>query len=177
MNARKLARAAAAVAVTGAIAVGATSAPAADVAPAGATTITYRGVGGVKIGRTYTDLRKRNLIGKLIQGCELAGPNARSAVLKKPLVGSVDFSFSSPRKVETITLAGGATAKGVGVGDKIAAIKAKFPHAVVDHSTDSVFELTIVRVPKADGGKFEFGVDTHTKKVSAIGIPTIAFCE
>jgi hypothetical protein len=177
MKTRKLAGTAAALVGAGALAIAATGAPA-DVGSTGAKTITGRGVGAVKIGKRYTDLRKQKLVGKIGPGCELAGPDARAAALKKPLVGSVDFSLTSPRKVTTITLTGGgATAKGVGIGDKLAAIQAKFPHALVDHSGESVFELTFVNVPKQDGGKIQFGLSTKTKKVTVIGIPNIAVCE
>jgi hypothetical protein len=177
MKTRKLAGSAAVLAGAGALAIAATGAPA-DVGPAGSKTITARGVGAVKIGKRYTDLRRQKLIGKIGPGCELAGPDARSATLKKPLVGSVDFSLTSPRKVMTITInGGGATAKGVGIGDKLAAIRAKFPHAMVDHTGESVFELTFVNVPKRDGGRIQFGISTTTKKITAIGIPNIAVCE
>jgi hypothetical protein len=176
MKTRNLAATAAALAGAGALVIVATGA--ADVGSSGAKTITYRGVGAVKIGRTYTDLRARKLIGKIGPGCELAGPNARGAALKKPLVGSVDFTLTSPRKVMTITISGGgAKAKGVGIGSTIAGIQSKFPHATVDHSGDSVFELTFVNVPKQDGGLIQFGVSTKTKKVTVIGIPNIATCE
>jgi len=177
MKTRNLAGTAAALAGAGALAIAAGGAPA-HVAPAGAKTITGRGVGAVKIGKRYTDLRRQKLVGKIGPGCELAGPQARSAPLKKPLVGSVEFSLSSPRKVTTITLiGGGVTAKGVGIGDNLAAIKAKFPHAAVDHSGASVFEVDFVNVPKQDGGKIQFGISTTTKKITAIGIPNIAVCE
>ena len=49
-------------------------------------------------------------------------------------------------------------AKGVGIGDKIADIQAKFPHATIDHTGESVFELTFVNIPKQDGGLIQFGV-------------------
>jgi hypothetical protein len=78
----------------------------------------------------------------------------------------------------TITISGGgAKAKGVGIGSTIAGIRSKFPHAKVDHSGDSTFELTFVNVPKQDGGLIQFGVSTKTKKVTVIGIPNIAVCE
>src|SRR3954469_7246101 len=100
MKTRNLVGTAAALAGASALALAATGAPA-DVGSAGAKTITYRGVGGVKIGKRYTDLRKQHLVGKIGPGCELAGPNARGAKLAKPLVGSVDFSLTAPRKVAT----------------------------------------------------------------------------
>ena len=139
--------------------------------------ITASGVGGVKIGKTYTELHNKGLIGKIQHGCELGGPNTRAAQLKAPLKGSVNLSFSHPRKVTDITIRGGAKARAVGVGATIAQIKTAFPKAKVDHSTDSTFELTLVNIPKSGGGKLAFGVSTKTHKTTLIGIPFIAFCE
>ena len=160
------------LALTAAIAVSATA-----VAATGDPKITPSGVGGVKLGKTYKALHDAGLIGKIHHGCELGGANTRSANLKAPLKGSVNFTLHSPRKVTDITVSGGATARGVGVGAKIKAIKAAFPKAKVDHSTDHTFELTLVRVPKSGGGKLEFGVSTKTHKTVAIGIPLIAVCD
>ena len=67
----------------------------------------------------------------------------------------------------------------MGIGATIAQIKAKFPHAKVDHSTDQVFQLTLVRTPKRPHGRgrITFGVSTQTHKTTIIGVPFIAFCE
>ena len=142
-----------------------------------AATITPSGVDGVKLGETSAQLRARHLVGRVTKGCELAGPNARSAPLVAPLKGSVDFTMTTPRKVADITVRGGATARGVGIGATIAKIKAAFPKAKVDHSTDHTFGVTLVRIPKNGGGKLQFAVDTSTHRVTLIGIPLIAFCE
>jgi hypothetical protein len=139
--------------------------------------ITAAGVGGVKVGDSYKSLRARGLVGKIRPGCELGGPNTRSASLKGTPKGFVNFTLNSPRKVTDITVRGGAKARGVGIGAKIPAIKAKFPKAKVDHSTDGTFELTLVRVPKSGGGKLMFGVSTKTHRTTLIGIPSIGFCE
>jgi hypothetical protein len=139
--------------------------------------ITPTGVGAVKLGATHTSLHARHLVGKLIKGCELSGPNARSARLAAPLKGSVDFTMTAPRKVTDIAVTGGAQARGVGVGATIPAIKAAFPKAKVDHSTDQMFALTFVTIPKNGGGKLQFGVSTQTHKVTLIGIPSIPVCE
>src|SRR3954453_18755040 len=139
--------------------------------------ITSKGVGGVKIGKTYKQLHDAGLIGKIHHGCELGGANTRSANLKAPLKGQVNFTLKSPRKVTDVTINGGAKARGVGIGDKISDIKAAFPKAKVDHSTDDTFLLTIVRIPKNGGGKLEFGVTTKSKRVTVMGVPRIAICD
>lgn len=144
---------------------------------AAAAKITPAGAGAVKLGETYSQLRARHLVGPIGKGCELAGPGARSASLSAPLKGSVDFTMSSPRKVVDIALRGGATARGVGIGATIPQIKAAFPKAKVDHSTDHTFAVTLVRIPKNGGGRLQFAVDTRTHRVVLIGVPLIAFCE
>jgi hypothetical protein len=139
--------------------------------------ITPAGVDGVKLGETYAQLRARHLVGRIGKGCELAGPNARAASLLAPLKGGVDFTMTTPRKVVDISVRGGATARGVGIGATIAQIKSAYPLAKVDHSTDHTFGVTLVRIPKRGGGKLQFAVDTKTHRVTLIGIPLIAFCE
>ncbi len=93
------------------------------------------------------------------------------------MTGSVDYSLTNPRKVRAITIRGGAKAKGVGIGATIPQIKAKFPHAKVDHSIEDIGLFTIVRIPKRDGGRIMFGVDPGTDKTIAIGVPNIPICE
>src|SRR4051794_23279791 len=152
--------------ITAVSAIGATTAFAAT--QAATPKITPSGVGGVKLGKTYKSLHDAGLIGKIHHGCELGGANTRSANLKAPLKGQVNFTLHSPRKVTDITINGGAKARGVGIGDKIADIKAAFPKAKVDHSTDDTFLLTLVRIPKNGGGKLEFGVSTKSKRVTVM---------
>jgi hypothetical protein len=144
-----------------------------------AAVITPVRVDGVHLGDTHADLRARGKVGPIGPGCEFGGPNTRSAKLKAPLKGFVTYTLTNPRKVTEITITGGAKARGVGIGATIAAIKAKFPHAKVDHSTDQVFQLTLVTTPKrpASGGRIMFGVSTQTHKTTIIGVPGIAFCE
>jgi hypothetical protein len=145
---------------------------------AAAAVITPVRVDGVHLGDTHADLRARGKVGPIRPGCELA-PNTKSAKLKAPLRGSVNYTLSSPRKVDSITITGGARARGVGIGSTIPQIKAKFPHAKVDHSTEQVFQLTLVKTPKRphSGGRIMFGVSTQTKRTTIIGVPFIAFCE
>ena len=143
-----------------------------------AAVITPTRVDGVHLGDTHADLLSRGKVGPIGPGCEFGGPNTRSAKLKAPLKGQVDYTLNSPRKVTTITITKGAKARGVGIGATITAIKAKFPNAIVDHSTESVFQLTVVRTPKRpSGGRIMFGVSTGTHKTTIIGVPNIAFCE
>jgi hypothetical protein len=148
-----------------------------DADSAAAKRITPAGVDGVKRGKTYRRLRRQGLVKRIRKGCELGGPNTRSAGLRAPLKGQVNFTLKSPRKVTDITVRGGAKARGVGIGAKIPAIRAAYPKAKVDHGTDEVFGLTLVKIPKDGGGRLQFGVSTDTKKVTVIGIPFIAFCE
>ena len=144
---------------------------------AAAKVITPTRVDGVHLGDTHQDLRSRGKVGPIRPGCELA-ENTRSAKLKLPLKGNVQYTLSNPRKVDSISITGGAKARGVGIGAKIPAIKAKFPNAKVTHQTDDVFQLTLVRTPRRpSGGRITFGVSTITKRTTIIGVPFIAFCE
>lgn len=142
-----------------------------------AKAITRTGVHGVRLGFTYQRLHRHHRVGRIRRGCELGGPNTRSARLRAPLQGSADFTLTSPHKVTNITIRGGATARGVGIGDTIADVQAAYPKATVDHGTDAVFGITLVKVPKSGGGRLQLAVDTTTHRVTLIGIPFIAFCE
>jgi hypothetical protein len=143
-----------------------------------AAKITPVRVDGVHLGDTHADLRARGKVGIIRPGCELGGPQTRSARLRAPLRGMVNYTLNSPRRVDSITIRGGARARGVGIGAKIPAIKAKFPNATIDHSTDQVFQLTLVKTPmRPSGGQITFGVSTQTKRTTIIGVPFIAFCE
>jgi hypothetical protein len=144
---------------------------------AAAAKITPAGVDGVKLGETYAQLRARHLVGRIGKGCELAGPNARSASLRAPLKGGVDFTMTTPRKVVDISIRGGAAARGVGIGATIPQIKVAYPKAKVDHSTEHTFAITLIRIPKNGGGRLQFAVDTTTHRVTIIGVPAIPFCE
>jgi hypothetical protein len=166
----------AAVVGVGAVVIGSGVAPA-ETSRAAPKKITPSGVDGVKIGKLHAVLRQQGLVGKIRRGCELGGPNTRSARLLAPLKGSVNYTLTKPRKVVDIAIRGGATARGVGIGAKIPAIKAAFPKAKVDHSTDQVFGITLVRIPPNGGGRIQFAVDTTTKRTTLIGVPRIAFCE
>ena len=140
--------------------------------------ITRKGVGAVKLKATYRSLRRKRLVGKLRQGCELAGPTARSAKLRKPLSGRVEFfGRKRPRRVRNIMVLGGGAARGVGIGDTLPDIKDAYPKAKVDRSTEDVFHVTLVKVPRDGGGRLQFAVATHTDRITAIGIPYISFCE
>jgi hypothetical protein len=164
----------AAAAVT-AVAVGASPPSARDSAAAKISPVR---VDGVHLGDTHTDLRARGKVGKIRRGCELGGPDTRSARLLAPLEGSVNYTLEEPRSVETITVRGGARARGVGIGATIPRIKAKFPRARINHNTDEVFQVTLVQTPRRPrGGRITFAVSTRTHRTTLIGVPFIAFCE
>jgi hypothetical protein len=159
-----------------AAAVLATAAPtvARDAAP---KKITAAGVDGIKLGAKHSRLYARGKLGRLRRGCELAGPGTRAARLRAPLKGTADMTRRDPRRVRSITVTGGATARGVGIGATIEEIMERFPGAKVDHGTDEVFLLTLVKVPRSAGGRIVFGVSTETDEITVIGVPYIAFCE
>lgn len=139
--------------------------------------ITPAGVGAVKLGALYTKLRAAGLVGKIGPGCELAGPGARSAALRRPLGGFVDLTLSSPRRVRVISIQRGATARGVGIGSTRAQVKRAFPRAIVDRSTEKTFGITLMKIPKGDGGRMQFGLSTRSGKVTLIGVPLIPICD
>ncbi len=146
-------------------------------APLPAKQVTKDGVGQVKRNMTHKELREKGLVGRLRPGCELGGGATRSARLLAPLRGQVNYTLTNPRLAKIIIVRRGAKAKGVGRGDTIPEIKAKFPHARVNKQTEDVFGLWLVTVPKRDGGKFQFAVDADTERVTLIGVPIITFCE
>ena len=161
------------IALAGAAAIGVTAAP----AQTGGERITGKGVGAVKVGARYAKLHRAGLVGRLRGGCPLGGPGARVARLRAPLVGQVELTRKAPRRVRSVRVQGGASARGVGIGDAIADVTAAYPAAKVDHSTDETFEATMVRVPKRGGGPIVFAVSTRTKAIIEIGVPAIPLCE
>jgi hypothetical protein len=145
---------------------------------AAAIAITPAGVGDVKLGKTFNELRQANLIGGLRNGCELSGPNTKFASLRAPLKGTVDLTKTSPRKVARITITGkGATARGVGIGSSATTLKRKFPKAKAEHASEEIFGVTLYKVPSTGGGRMWFAVDVSTKKVTLIGVPNLSFCD
>ena len=86
----------------------------------------------------------------------------------------MNFTLSNPRRATDITIRGGAEARGVGIGDRIADIKAAFRRRKVDRSQEDVFGLTFVFVPNRNGVRIKFAVDVDTKKITLIGVPFIA---
>ena len=164
----------AALVLAGAIGASAEAGPTARIA---AKKITAEGVGQVKLGMTFKQARDQGLIGKLRPGCEFGGPETRSARLRSPLRGFVDFTLTTPRKINNILITRGARARGVKVGDRIKDIKDAYPGAKVNKDTEDVFGVWLVRVPKSAGGRISFSVPVDTKRINAIGVPFIPFCE
>src|SRR5690349_2706852 len=137
------------------LALAAVAASAAIADAAGTQKVTPQRVGGVHLGDRHATLRARGLVGPLRHGCELGGPTTRSARLKAPLRGSVDYTLKNPRRVTDIQVTGGARARGVGVGSTLQAVRAAFPKARLDHRTDQ-FGFTLAKVPRNGGGRLQF---------------------
>jgi hypothetical protein len=135
--------------------------------------ITPTGVGEVRLGRTFRALRRAGLVGPLRPGCELAGPDARYASLRAPLRGLVDFTQTTPRRVASISVTGGATARGVAVGDDSQDVRDAYPRA----RFEEVLGWTVATVPRSGRAGLQFLIDRQTLRVETIGIPFIAFCE
>jgi hypothetical protein len=152
--------------------------PAVALAGASGPKVSGKGAGQVKIGKLHSKLKAAGAVGKQVPGCELAGPGEKGTRLRSPLVGSANLTRKDPRRIRSILITGGkAQAKGVGIGDPAADIESAFANVKVDHTTEEVFQLTLYKIPKASGGRFQFGVSTKTHKIEVIGIPYIAFCE
>jgi hypothetical protein len=47
----------------------------------------------------------------------------------------------------------------------------------VHHSTEDVFSVTLVVVPKSGGGRISFTVPLSTHRINLIGVPDIPFCD
>jgi hypothetical protein len=139
--------------------------------------ITPAGVGKVSLGGTHRSLRASGLLGRQRPGCPLGGTDTRVARLTAPLKGTADLTTRSPRTVRAITVTGGASARGVGIGARIADIRAAFPKAKVDRGTEDVFGITLVKIPKNGGGRIQFAVDVDSRKVTQISVPAVQFCE
>ena len=144
---------------------------------AGPVTITAERVGKVRLGAKHETLKAKGLLGRQRPGCELGGPGERIAKLRNGAQGFVNLTRTKPRRVRAIVVRGGGTAKGVGIGDRKQDIKAAFPHAEFDSSTEETFGITLVKVPRRDGGRLQFAIDTETKEITLIAVPRISFCE
>lgn len=153
------------------------TAPGRPASPLPAKKITAAGVGKVKIGKRHRVLRRQRLVGRLQGGCPLGGGDTRSARLKRPLRGLVNYTLTNPRRVVNVIVTRGAKARGVGIGSTIAQIKDAFPRARVDRSTEEVFRITLVKIPRRGGGRIQFAVDVDTDRTTLIGVPFISFCE
>ncbi len=157
------------------VAFSASGAPAGTGTATQASTVSHRGVGEVKIGMRYSVAKSMGLVGPLNDGCELDGPND-GANLRPPLKGFVDVSTTSTPRIRRISVLGGATARGVGVGSPLTKVKAAFPKATVTPLPE--FNVAVVRVPKSGGGKFDFLVRTRgQQRVRSIEVRRFSACE
>ena len=177
MTARLLAASLAAAALTGTAAGAVVAVAPAAPARTAAVEVTRTGAGKVRLGRTYRRLRDAKAIWRIRPGCEPAGPSSRSAALRRPLRGSVEFTQTSPRRAAFITIRAGARARGIGVGSTLKALRKAFPKARIDRRTEEIFRFTTVHIPRRGGGRFDFAVSLATKRVTEIGIPGLFLCD
>ncbi len=139
--------------------------------------ITAKRVGAIKLGATAASLRHRGLITKLQPGCELGGPNTRSAGIKT-FNGTVGFTLRNPRRVNVISVNGsGPAARGVQVGDTLADIRRAYKVVRVNRKLEDTFAGDFVTIPKRAGGKITFFIDNGTDTITQIGVPVIPLCE
>jgi hypothetical protein len=139
--------------------------------------ITPKAVGALKLGMRFERARELGLVGKARRGCDL-DPTSRYARLSSPLKGTVDLTGDAPRRIARISIRGGATARGVGVGDPLDALEAAFPSAEVNTRRVPTFGFWFVRVRERDGGPLEFTVETTgDNEVFQIDLPRYGFCE
>ncbi len=134
--------------------------------------ITPAGVGQIKLGAPVGALQDAGLVGGLTPGCELASPPVRSAKLRAPLKGFVEVGLDN--KVKAITIRGGASARGVGVGDTLADITAKFPKRRL---IDTPFGVTRVKIPKRGGGRMDFLIRKSTGRIRSVELPRLRVCD
>jgi hypothetical protein len=110
-------------------------------------------------------------VGRTSPGCELSDPRQRVA----PLKGFVQLTRK--RRVKSIFVSGGATARGVRVGNRLRAVRAAYPGVRADRSTEATFGIALATVPRGKGGLLQFTVGAKTNRVQGIAIPRVAFCE
>jgi hypothetical protein len=139
--------------------------------------ISAAGVGRVKLGTPFARLHQDGLVGPMRKGCEL-DPGSRSARLKGPLEGQVDLAKRGGRRIASvITVTGGVHARRVKIGSNRRRVRRSYPGANFRHSTDDVFGITLVNVPRGDGGRLQMGISVDTKRVVVFAVPHLAFCE
>ncbi len=137
--------------------------------------VTRNGVGDVEVGASYRSLRDAGLVGKTQPGCELEGPGRRVAPLKAPLRGFAQLDRQ--RRVEGVYVTRGATARGVGVGDRLRKLRRAYDTVRVDRSTEETFGIALATIPRSSGGRIQFAIGAKNGRVQGIGVPIIPFCE
>jgi|SRR5215217_1970163 len=133
--------------------------------------ITPTGVGDVQLGDSYRSVRDAGVVGKTHPGCELGDPRQRIAPLRAPLKGSI--TLTRKRRVSNIYVTGGAAARGVKVRDRLRKVRRMFPSVKVDRSTEPTFGIALATAPIG----IQFAVGAKSRRVQAIGVPQIPFCE
>ena len=81
------------------------------------------------------------------------------------------------RYIETTMNPTTAPMKTISNGSTKRQVRRSYPGASFRHSTEDVFGITLVNVPRGDGGKLQMGISVDTKRVIVFAVPHLAFCE
>jgi len=92
--------------------------------------ITGAGAGPVKLGASFSSLRKAGRVGRTQPGCPVRSPRPRVARLRSPLQGFIELG--PRRNVREIFVVGGAAARGVEQGDRLIAIRRAYRGERID---------------------------------------------
>jgi hypothetical protein len=142
--------------------------------------LSEKGVGGLKLGRSYAAIKKAGLIGKVTPGCELASPRPYGAKLRSPLKGFATFTGKAGHRVlSSLVITGGAkTAKGIKRGSTAAAIHAAYPTAKdLDSKSGDPIQIHAIVLKRNGKDKIWFVLSKHNGVLTEFGVPSLEICE
>lgn len=147
---------------------------------AGGPILTERGVGGLRLGRTLSEVRRAKLIGRVRPGCELVRPRPYWARLRSPLRGSATFTGSrGTSRLDALLITSGAvTDRGVRIGSTAAQVLRAYPEAKVQNSRPGdPLQFSAIQVTRGGRSRLWFMLDRPRGRVLSFEIPGPQFCE